>query len=98
MTHEFNEYARKNDREVAELASAIARHVGEEKLRDADMAQQIVELKAQVATLSKDVRDLVDMWQQAKGAVNFMKMMAAVVAGGAAFWAWVSANIAITPK
>lgn len=92
MTAEaFHEYARKNDREVQELASTIAQHVGEEKVRDEDMAKEIAEL-------NRKVGELLDMWSQAKGAVNFMKLMAGVVAGGAAFWAWVSANIAITPK
>jgi len=91
MTAEFHEYARRNDREVAELSTKIDVHVGEERIRDEDMAKQIAELNEKVG-------QLLDMWSQAKGAVTFMKVMAAIVAGGAAAWAWISANIAIAPK
>jgi len=94
----LNEYSRKNDSQVQTLASKIEGHVNEERIRDADMAEQIIELKAQVSELSGEVRELIGMWQQAKGAVNFMKLMAAIVAGGSAAWAWISAHIAFTPK
>lgn len=94
----LQEHVRKNDREVAELAKKIAEHVVEEAVRDNDMAHELGELRAQVVELTGQVRDLVEMWQQARGAVTFMKTMAAVVAGGAAAWAWISAHLAISPK
>ena len=38
----FHDYTRKNDVQVQSLTSKIEGHVNEERIRDADMAEQIV--------------------------------------------------------
>jgi hypothetical protein len=67
-------------------------------IRDAAMLEQLNALEKRVESLSADVRALIDMWQQAKGALLFMKLMVALVAGVAAAITWIASNLQIVPK
>lgn len=48
--------------------------------------------------LIEDVEELKMILNQIKGAVTFVKWMAAVIAAGGASWAWLIAQINSTPK
>jgi hypothetical protein len=95
---DFVEYRRHNDNQVSALRDEVRAHISLELARDTEQAGRIIVLQEQVKILSDKVDELIDLWNQAKGAVAFMKIMAALVAGGAAAWAWIMANLHITPK
>lgn len=48
--------------------------------------------------LIEDVEELKTILNQIKGAVTFVKWMAAVIAAGGAAWAWLVAQINLIPK
>ena len=55
-------------------------------------------IENKLSELSSKVDTLHEAFTQAKGAITFIKWMAAVVAAGAATWAWIVSQINITPR
>jgi hypothetical protein len=72
------DHTRENDTQVAELKKEIVTHVHEEALRDNNMVKQIELLQEQVDLLSKEVKNLVDLWTQARGVLNFIQWAAGI--------------------
>jgi hypothetical protein len=86
-------YQRKNDEQVDALAKQIREHIETELRRDAMAEEQFVQMSKQVLELSGKVSTLIDMLAQMRGALAFIKVLAALVAAGAAAWAWIMSNI-----
>jgi cellulose biosynthesis protein BcsQ len=94
MTPEkFRDYSRQNDQEVQELNQKISEHILEGKLRDGVMLREMEELKEKVEALTKSVTALLDLWQQAKGIVTFMKWVSAIGGGVVAFFVFIKDHI-----
>lgn len=83
---EFHDYRRANDTKVDGLRGEFLTHTAEERSRDAIMLEQIKTLTAQVQVL-------ILMWEQAKGAITFIKIMSVVAATCAAAWTFLSTNV-----
>lgn len=43
-----------------------------------DIQQELEEVKKEVADLRTDVRELLNLWEQSRGILNFLKFIAAV--------------------
>lgn len=84
--HEFDMYRRDNDLKVDQLRDAFLKHSIEGEARDTEMLKNITELQEQM-------KNLVDMWSQARGVLTFVKIMAAIVAACATAWTFLSQNI-----
>lgn len=84
--NDFHDYRRANDTKVDKLNSDFIGHTAEERARDAIMLDEI-------KSLTIKVEALICIWDQAKGAIVFVKWMAAIVAASAAVWTWLSTNV-----
>lgn len=71
----------------------VQNHVEEELVRDAARAAKMQALEDKVDTLSKDVRSLLEMWQQARGIITFVKWMAGISGGILAFIVFIKDHI-----
>lgn len=86
-------YQRKNDEKIDQLSDEIRAHVESELQRDSAMAIQFQQLQQEVKELNESVTAIVELLAQTKGALSFIKMLAAIVAAGAATWAWIMSNL-----
>lgn len=60
-----------------------------------DLLSDMTELKAAMAAHRAEVQEIRHIFEQAKGAVVFVKWTSAIAVGGAACWAWISAHLTI---
>ena len=74
------------DAEFVELKTKFEAHVDEAKShREAEALWQ--------ETTTKKLDDLVDEKKYRVGAIRFIKMMAVIMSGAAAFWLWIVTNL-----
>lgn len=76
-----------------QFITELREHIGEEQIRDASMADKIQNLEDKVDKLSEDVKTLLEMWQQAKGIITFVKWMAGISGGIVAFIVFIKDHI-----
>jgi hypothetical protein len=86
-------YQRKNDEKIDQLSDEVRTHIESELQRDSAMAIQFAQLQAEVKELNESVSAIVELLAQTKGALAFIKILAAIVAAGAATWAWIMSNL-----
>jgi len=58
-------------------------------------SSEITALRQDVAALSRDVKDLVDAWNTARGVVRFVKLLGSVATAVAAMWALIKIGHAV---
>lgn len=66
------------DDKIQRLHEALTDHIREEHGRDVEIAMKIQELKEDVESLTRSVTLLVQMWQEAKGIIAFIKWMSGI--------------------
>lgn len=84
---------RKSDEQIRSLTQEVRQHIDSEIARDAVMAEQFKQLQAEFKSLNDTVAEIAGLLTQTKGALAFIKILAAIVAAGAATWAWIMSNI-----
>ena len=77
----MTEYRRHDD-------SALEQHAREEIER----YDQVV---ARLTKIEENQKEMLDVWNQAKGAITFLKILASVAAGLAATWAFFNTNFTV---
>ena len=78
-----------DDRRVSDDGTVAFRgelrdHIEEELVRDTIMSEKLNAVETKVDILSSDVKSLVEMWQQARGVLTFVKWVAGLVMGSLA--------------
>jgi len=70
---------RLEDTETNLFRGELRDHIEEELVRDTIMSEKLLEVEKKVDELSSDIKSLLELWQQAKGIVTFVKWSASIV-------------------
>lgn len=84
---------RKVDEQIEKLTVEVRNHIDTEIARDSAMAVQFEQLQKEFKVLNDTVTEIAGLLTQTKGALAFIKVLAAIVAAGAATWAWIISNL-----
>ncbi len=71
--------------------SILEEHVREEMIRYARIEDRLTKIENQLG-------EITSIWQQAKGALTFIKIMASITSAVAAIYVFITSNFSITPK
>jgi len=74
----MNELRRIGDAETNIFRGELREHIEEELVRDTIMSEKLLEVEYKVDILTSDIKSLLELWQQAKGIVTFVKWTASI--------------------
>ena len=68
--------------QIGEMRLALTEHIEEEMVRDAQQATKLDGLILKMESLEKNVKALLDLWEQGKGMLTLVKWCAAIAGFG----------------
>lgn len=78
---------------IEEMSVFLGEHVDEERVRDALMSAKIEEMAEQIKILSTQLESLISSWNQAKGALSFVKWAVGISGSVTAFLLFIKEHI-----
>lgn len=66
--------------------------------RIASLEQQVSEMRSELRDIQSDIKEMLEIKQQARGGIRLLLALGSAVAAGAAAWTWIVAQLEVLKK